>query len=176
MRYFKRSPSTSTFEGVDFPENMLEKVTLAFNDHFENVFPHSTQDKSFHAFGKIFADEILLIVSLVHDKNLSSPITLFLSKDISEKDMQNPPLLKKSLEIMVELADVFFDSMLETLDWSDFSLAWSEENYNGEIFYAKTTRENIDLTLEANRLLGDSFDEDFDSLAPLSEDEVSPKN
>lgn len=171
MKHFrKNNHSKSKFDGIDFPDDTLEKVGLYFNDHFSEIYPHSMDKKSFHTYGKIFSDEILLIVSLAHDSEQLSPVSLFLSKEIKSEENHSEQKIKKTIDLMVEMAGIFFDEMLSTKDWNNYNLQWCEEEYKNEMYYAKTTRENIDATLKANELLGEDFDDNFD------EDYDSDKN
>ena len=111
---------------------------------------------------QIFSDEILLIATLISDKNSASPISIFVSKEISSEEIDDAKLAKKSLDSMVELVGIFFDDVLSNKDWNNFTLAWVEEDYKNSVYFIKTSRENIELTLEANKLLGEDFDEDVD--------------
>lgn len=158
MRNFKRIRGTQV--GVSFPAQELEHINNCFDNQFSQLYPISLEEKSFQTYGQIFSDEILLIVTLVSEKNAGSPISFFLSKDIQEEELNDQKLAKKSLDSMIDLVGVFFDEVLSTADWNNYTLAWVEESYKGTTYFIKTTRENIELTLQANSILGPDFDED----------------
>jgi hypothetical protein len=51
------------------------------------------------------------------------------------------------------------DEIFAQEEWSEYEPVWQELNYKKETYFYKVSRENIQLTLEANKLLGDDFDE-----------------
>ena len=112
-------------------------------------------DKSFEVFGFSYPTEVLMIVSYVALDKFISPITLFLSADLSKNT--------KSDEIINEMFDsvgVFFDSYFaksETPDeiWDDYVLDWEETEFGKLNFFYKITRENVGLSMEADLLLGE---------------------
>ncbi len=162
MKYFKKNRiDQKGAEGVSFPEQELENINRCLDEQFTQSYPISMENKTFQTYGQIFPDEILLITTLISDKNAASPISLFVSKAVSTEEIDDTQAAKKALESMVELVGIFFDEVLSTKDWSNFTLAWVEEDYKNSTFFLKSTRENIELTLQANQLLGPDFDEDF---------------
>lgn len=160
MKSFKRIRTNHT--GVSFPESEIENISRCFEEQFQQLYPVSMENKVFQTYGQIFPDELLLIVSLVDEKSTNSPISFFLSKSITSEDIDDSQGAKKALETMVDLVGIFFDEVLSTNGWNNYSLAWVEESYKDLTYYAKSTRENIELTLQANLLLGEDFDEDSD--------------
>jgi hypothetical protein len=55
---------------------------------------------------------------------------------------------------------LFFDEIFSNEEWDEFEPNWQEVSYKHETYFFKLSRENINLTLEANRLLGPDFDGD----------------
>lgn len=178
MKYFKKNSDTkSQFEGLDFPDNFTENLSHYFNEHFEQMYPHSMNKKSIQTYGKIFSDEILLIVTLTHDSEQLSPVSLFLSKELKSDWTNSPQKIKKIIDMMAEMAGIFFEEMLSTKNWNDYNLQWYEEKYKNETYFVKTTRENIELTLNANDLLGeDSYDGLSDDFENYLEEDEKPKH
>jgi hypothetical protein len=166
MRHFKKnlvSKNSPTSHGVSFPEQELENINRCFEEQFSQLYPISMEDKTFQTYGHIFADEILLIVTLISDKNAKSPVSIFISKEVSNQLTEDENSAKKAIETMVELAGIFFDDVLSHKDWNNYTHAWAEEDYKNSTYFIKTTRENIELTLQANQLLGDDFDADIEN-------------
>jgi hypothetical protein len=164
MKIFKRTPITTQGQaGISFPEKELEHVNNCLENQFNETFPISMEKKSFQTYGHIFSDEILLIVTLISTDNSQSPVSLFISKDLPELAENNFKDAKKIIHNMVDMAGIFFDEVLSEQDWDAFTLNWTLESYKSEDYYCKSTRENIELTLEANKLLGPEFDELTDS-------------
>ena len=112
-------------------------------------------DKSFEVFGFSYPTEVLMIVSYVALDKFISPITLFLSADLSKNT--------KSDEIINEMFDsvgVFFDSYFAKSEnpdeiWDDYVLDWEETEFGKLNFFYKITRENVGLSMEADLLLGE---------------------
>lgn len=110
-------------------------------------------DKTFEVYGFSYPNEVLLIISYVGLDKFVTPVTIFLSADLTEKT--------KSEEIMNDMFDsvgVFFDAYFvkdEESDeiWEEYILDWQEAEYNNQKFFYKVTRENIALTMQADDLL-----------------------
>lgn len=161
MKLFKRNRSNQAgIVGISFPEQELENINRCLDEQFSQLYPISMEDKTFQTYGQIFPDELLLIVTLVHSKNASSPLSIFVSKSFAAAEIDDTKAAQKTLESMVELVGIFFDDVLSHNDWNNFTLAWVEEDYKNSTYFIKTSRENIELTLQANQLLGDNFDDD----------------
>lgn len=110
-------------------------------------------DKTFEVYGFSYPSEVLLIISYVGLDKFVTPVTIFLSADLSEKT--------KSEEIMNDMFDsvgVFFDTYFAQNEdsaefWDEYVLDWQEAEYNNQKFFYKVTRENIALTMQADDLL-----------------------
>ena len=111
-------------------------------------------DKSFEVYGFSYPNEVLMIVSYVGLDKFTAPITLFLSANLNEKT--------KTDEIINDMFDsvgIFLDSYFAKSDdaseiWDDYVLDWEETEVEKNQFFYKITRENIGLSIEADRLLG----------------------
>jgi hypothetical protein len=112
-------------------------------------------DRTFEIYAYTYPEEVLLIVSYVSLDKFVSPVTLFLSTDLS-----NSSKPEKTLDLLCDSVGIFFDHYFASSSdqediFDEYVYEWEEEEIsNSKIFY-KITRENIALTMEANRLLGD---------------------
>jgi hypothetical protein len=61
------------------------------------------------------------------------------------------------------MAGMFFDEVFATEDWSEWEPNWQEVVWKDKKYFYKMTRENVTLTLEADRLLREAnFVEDLE--------------
>ncbi len=118
-------------------------------------------EKTFEVFGFSYPNEVLLIISYVGLDKFESPVTLFLSSDLSLKTASD-----KIMDTMFDSAGVFFDSYFATEEnedeiWDDYVLDWQDAEFGSDKIFYKVTRENVMLTMEANLILGDMADDDL---------------
>lgn len=145
---FARNPNNET--GKELPSEWTLKCKETLNQVYETNC--SKENKNFDVYGYVYKNELLLIVSLLDEKTISKiPISIFLSSDISEKSDN-----KKILNIMVDLAGTFFDSYFNLKDENLYNTIWQEKTIKNEIIFIKVTRENVALTIEANKILGNA--------------------
>ncbi|MEA9355550.1 hypothetical protein SHI21_05040 [Bacteriovorax sp. PP10] len=116
-------------------------------------------EKTFEIFGFSYPNEVLLIISYVGLDKFESPVTLFLSSDLTLKTATD-----KIMDTMFDSAGVFFDSYFATEEsedeiWDDYVLDWQDAEFGSDKIFYKVTRENVMLTMEANLILGDLADE-----------------
>ncbi|HXH76054.1 MAG TPA: hypothetical protein VNJ08_13875 [Bacteriovoracaceae bacterium] len=148
-------------KGLSLPTEWLESLSRLLNQTY--LKECKDHDRYFDVYGQIFAEEMLLIVSYLGDKDPSvAPIALFLS--CGPEQMASVDKIKETQSDYIELAGLFFDEVLSSEDWNEFEPNWQEVTHNNQNYFYKLTRENINLTIEANRLLGDDFEDiEFDS-------------
>lgn len=118
-------------------------------------------EKSFEVFGFSYPNEVLLIISYVGLDKFETPVTLFLSSDLTLKTATD-----KIMDTMFDSAGVFFDSYFATEEsedeiWDDYVLDWQDAEFGSDKIFYKVTRENVMLTMEANLILGDMADDDL---------------
>lgn len=133
-------------KGLELPLDWKEKSEISFNKRFEAF----QKDYEFHIYGEIHGDEIVLIISGIKRSLELSPISFFISSDIKENQEHS----EKLLQTMLDIAELFFEEYFNTNNWSDYHDRWLETEKGGESFLYKITRENVYLSLEANKLLG----------------------
>jgi hypothetical protein len=113
-------------------------------------------EKTFEIFGFSYPNEALVIISYVGLDKFETPVTLFISADLNEGTEA-----KKTVDTMFDSAGIFFDSYfakdadLEDEIWDEYVLDWEEADFGSDKIFYKVTRENVALTMEANRLLGE---------------------
>ncbi len=107
-------------------------------------------NKDFHVYGEIFKNEITIAISLIslQDPNIS-PLTFMVSTDIKENKRIN---FKKIINLTVDTIGSFFDQYFNDTQWDEYH-DWKIASVNNFDFFYKITRENILLTIEANKLL-----------------------
>lgn len=115
-------------------------------------------EKTFEIFGFSYPNEVLLIISYVGLDKFETPVTLFLSSDLTLKTATD-----KIMDTMFDSAGVFFDSYFATEEnedeiWDDYVLDWQDAEFGSDKIFYMVTRENVMLTMEANLILGDLAD------------------
>lgn len=115
-------------------------------------------DKTFEIFGFSYPKEVILIISYVGLDKFETPVTLFISSDLTEKTNT-----EKLLDTMFDSAGVFFDQYFATEEnideiWDDYVLDWEETEFGKEKLFYKVTRENVGLSMQADLLLGPEFE------------------
>lgn len=125
-------------------EELVKILTTNYHDQSEK------DKRFFDAYGKVFDNEFLVVVSYVHAQDPSlSPISLFISSPIQENDKK----MKDALNSMTDLVGLIFDDIFNTDDWNDYVILWTENKIDGFDFNYKITRENISLTLQTQEFL-----------------------
>jgi len=154
---FGRKESSKT--GKSIPQDWLDNLAQMLDETYaEECKKH---DRYFDVYGQIYTEELLLVVSWLSEKDLTSaPVTCFLSCD--PEQMNDETKVKKTQQSYIDVVGLFFDEIFSTDDWTEFEPNWQEVSYKHENYFFKISRENINLTLEANKLLGDDFALEFD--------------
>ena len=132
---------------TDLPEEWIKIAQELLTTSYESQL--SKNNQMFRVFGKLYKGEVLIIVGLLsNDKKSTSSTTYFVSMDIKE----NQDYLK-SLDQLVNSAGIFFDTFFLDKNWNDYFDIWQKENLQKLEFFIKITKENIDLSIQANELL-----------------------
>lgn len=147
--------------GKVIPQDWSEGLSRLLNETYKSEA--KKQGRYFDVYGQIFSEELLVIVSWLSEKDeYIAPVTLFLSCDPDQ--MNSEKKVKETQENFVALAGLFFDEIFSDEEWNEFEPVWQEVSHNNQNYWYKITRENINATLEANKLLGDDFDIDDEEL------------
>ncbi|OFZ27842.1 MAG: hypothetical protein A2381_07545 [Bdellovibrionales bacterium RIFOXYB1_FULL_37_110] len=133
--------------GNPLPEIWVSEVLNLLNTVY------STQLKNLDCFlefyGISYQDELFLAVSVINTNNRSiSPTSMCLSIDLDP--MQD---VKKVLNTLVDALGILLDHFFDNPDSPNWQPTWLEETFKKINFYYMITREDISLTIEANKLL-----------------------
>lgn len=155
---FARKASSKV--GKSIPQDWSESLARLLNETYKKECQNN--GRYFDVYGQIYPEELLLVVSWLSEKDeYLAPVACFLSCE--PEQMKDEKGVKKTQENFIDVVGLFFDEIFATDDWSEFEPNWQEVNYKKENYFFKLSRENINLTLEANRLLGEDIeDEEID--------------
>ena len=130
------------------PSDVLSTITDLVNESFSQSF--ESKDMSLDLYGEIYSDEIVLIFSL-STKNSENMISLFMSDDIHQDED-----LKLKIDHLVESSSEFFEILTNSSSEEInelYSPEWKKSDIGKNDFFYKISRENIKLTIEANKIL-----------------------
>jgi hypothetical protein len=147
----------SSHKGETLPTDWQESLSRLLNETYQKT---CEKDKCyFDVFGQIFSEELLLIVSYLSEENeAAAPVTLFLSCE--QDQIKSEKIVKETQNNYLELTGLFFDEIFGAKEWNEFEPNWQEVEHNKQKYFYKISRENINLTIEANKLLGEEFSEE----------------
>ena len=138
---------------VQFPKDWAEGLKqILLNIYGENCIK---EDKTFEVYGFSYPAEVLMIVSYVGLDKFAAPLTLFLSSNLTQNTKTD-----EIINTMFDSVGVFFDSYFAKSGnqdeiWDEYILDWEETEFEKLKFFYKVTRENIGLSMESDRLLGE---------------------
>ena len=103
----------------------------------------------FKIFGRLYKSELLVIASLVDPNNETSlPTSYFVSMDLDEGQDHT-----KLLNTLVDSIGAFYDQYFAYDEWMDYQDMWKDEKFKDLDIFVKVTRENVELTIQADQLL-----------------------
>ena len=150
----------SSKSGKALPTDWIEGLNRLLNETYQSECKQKS--RYFDVYGQVYSDELLLVISYLSEKDeYLAPITLFLSSEANHlSDESKVNLTQKSF---IDIAGLFFDEIFADEDWNEFEPNWQEVTHNKETYHYKISRENLNATIEANKLLGDDFEDiEFD--------------
>lgn len=140
--------------GKPIPTDWLESLNRLLNDTYKSECKQT--GRYFDVFGEIYETELLVVISYLSEKDeYLSPITLFLSAEPDQ--IASESKIKETQKNFIDLAGLFFDEILANEEWDEFEPNWQEVTHHNQNYFYKITRENVNLTLEANQWLGKEF-------------------
>lgn len=143
--------------GKPIPQDWSEGLARLMNESYKTEC--KTQERYFDVYGQIYEGELLVITSWLSEKDeYVAPIALFLSCEPDQ--MNSEKKVKETQENFIDLIGLFFDEIFSSEDWNNFEPNWQEVTHKHQNYWYKITRENVNATLEANKLLGEDFDAD----------------
>lgn len=144
----------SSKSGKNIPQDWVEGLNRLLNETYKSEC--KLNGRYFDVFGQIYPEELLVVVSYLSEKDeYLSPITCFLSCE--PEQMANEDKVKETQKNFIDLVGLFFDEIFADDEWDKFEPTWQELKYKHETYFFKLSRENINLTLEADKLLGDDW-------------------
>lgn len=144
-------------KGKPIPVEWIEGLSRLLNESYKTELKKA--DRYFDVYGQIFPEELLVVVSYLSEKEPHlAPIACFLS--CGPEQMETEKRVKETQNDYMDLAGLFFDEIFASEDWNEFEPNWQEVTYKNQTYFYKLSRENINLTLEADALLGPDFDDD----------------
>ena len=141
------SRKEQTVAGIEIPTKWCENAAQTLLTTYKKF--SDAQNKTFNFYGYTYPDEVFIAVTYKSISNEAAiPVTYVVSADLT-KDQKTDKLLTTLLDSM----GVFFDSYFADPDWNDYLNHWTEANFLKQDFFYKATREDIGLTIQAERLL-----------------------
>lgn len=145
---------TSSKNGKSIPQDWLVSFGILLNETYQSECEKHA--RTFDVYGQIYDEELLIVVSWISEKDeYIAPITCFLSCE--PEQMKDNNKVKTTQMNFIDVVGIFFDEIFAADEWNEFEPNWQEVNYKQENYFFKLSRENVNLTLEANKLLGDEF-------------------
>ena len=151
----------SSKEGKPLPSEWQESLSRLLNETYKKEC--QKEGRYFDVYGQIYSEELLLIVSWLSEKEQGiAPVTCFLSCEPDQ--MASEEKVKKTQADFIDLAGLFYDEIFSKEDWDEdevsmFEPNWQEVSHKNQNYFYKLSRENINLTLEADKLLGPDFED-----------------
>ncbi|MGE3610507.1 MAG: hypothetical protein AB7I27_13035 [Bacteriovoracaceae bacterium] len=146
----------SSKAGKSIPQDWQESLSRLLNETYKSECDKN--GRYFDVYGQIYSEELLLIVSYLSEKDeYLSPITCFLSCEPDQ--MADESKVKDTQKNFIDIIGLFFDEIFANEEWDEFEPNWQEVSYKNQNYFYKISRENINATLEANKLLGPEFEE-----------------
>ncbi len=135
--------------GNTLPEMWINELLNLLNTVYSNQLKERNCFLEFHGFS--YPDELFLAVSIINISNRSiSPTSVCLSTDLTPKED-----VKKVLDTLIDATGILLDNFFNEAQWDAWSSTWQKETFKKMTFYCNITREDLSLTIEANKLLND---------------------
>lgn len=146
----------SSKNGKSVPQDWLEGLARLLNEAYKTECKQN--GRYFDVYGQIYQEELLLVVSYLSEQDeYLAPISCFLS--CGPDQIGDEKKVKETQQNFIDIVGLFFDEIFATDEWDEFEPTWQEVTHKHQTYYYKISRENINLTLEANKLLGDDFED-----------------
>lgn len=150
----------SSKSGTLLPTEWVESLNRLLNETYQSECKKN--GRYFDVYGQVYPEELLLVVSYLSEKDeYLAPVTLFLSSDPDQ--IADEEKVKETQKNFIDIVGLFFDEIFADEEWDNFEPTWQEVTHKHQNYFYKLSRENINATLEANRLLGEGFEDiEFD--------------
>lgn len=132
---------------IDLPQEWVDSVYELLQSTYQSKLSELGLD--FKVYGKLYKSELLVIASLINPNDEKAlPTSYFVSMDLEDGQDHT-----KLLNTLVDSIGAFFDQFFADPSWMDYQDIWKEEAFKDLKPYVKVTRENIELTIQADQLL-----------------------
>lgn len=146
----------TSLSGTPLPSEWIEGLSRLLNETYKTECKQN--GRYFDVYGQVYKEEFLLIVSYLSEQDeYLSPVTLFLSA--APDQISTEEKVKETQNNFIDIVGLFFDEIFGDEEWDNFEPTWQEVTHKNKNYYYKLSRENINATLEANRLLGPDFED-----------------
>ena len=142
--------------GRILPADWAEGVARLLNETYQSECKQN--GRYFDVFGQIYPEELLMVVSYLSEKDeYLAPITVFLSA--GPEHIANTDKVIETQKNFIDVAGLFFDEIFAVDGWDNFEPNWQEVTHKNQTYFFKISRESLNATIEANKLLGDDFED-----------------
>lgn len=150
----------SSKNGKSIPQDWIEGLARLLNETYKTECQQN--GRYFDVLGQIYPEELLVVVSYLSEKDeYLAPVTCFLSCEPDQ--MKDEKKVQETQQHFIDIVGLFFDEIFADSEWDEFEPSWQEVTHKHQNYFYKISRENVNLTLEANKLLGPDFeDEEFE--------------
>ncbi|MBF0297190.1 MAG: hypothetical protein HQK51_00600 [Oligoflexia bacterium] len=145
-------------KGEQISPKYKKEIIDLLNYNYKVLLDQHKIKKKIDIYSQVYDSELLLIISLLDDdeKSLSS-ITCFTSIDLKEKK-EYEKYLYRVLDFVGLILESILDKLITNQDLEkesiiDYCENWLEEEFHDLKIFYKISRENVALTLQANKLL-----------------------
>lgn len=147
----------SSRSGKVIPLDWSEGIARLLNETYKTECKQN--GRYFDVYGQAYPEELFLVISYLSEKDeYVAPITVFLSSEPDQ--IATPEKVNTTQENFIELSGLFFDEIFSDEEWNNFEPNWQEVTHKNQNYFFKITRENINATIEANKLLGEEFEDE----------------
>lgn len=129
------------------PQEWTDGLNTTLNEVYAEQL--KVRNSFFDVYGELYDKEFVVIASMMHESDATvAPVSIFVSHDVIAEEKK----YKKVLQNMVDLIGAIVDDVLASEN-CDYNANWTENEFKGDKFFYKITRENISLTLQAEAIL-----------------------
>ena len=152
---FKRPFMFSRKDRNEAPSLIPAEILSPIKNLLTETFSSNLEKSNYKLdlYGEIYADEIIIIFSLIDmNKSDGNTISLFISDEYDQKSN-----LEEKINSIVNASSEFFEIIFSSSEEKLLEIYrpnWERTDLPKNNFYYKISRENIKLTIEANKLLG----------------------
>jgi hypothetical protein len=146
---------TEELPGIEVEEVLTEHLTLNLNEFLEAQTNLDYQNLlSVAECFAMYSEQELLLIIQTRPKSLTAPLSLFISQTVDTLALAIADR-SKLLFAMLNLGTQLLIDQVQDLKNLEYSKLWEEVEFEGKTYFIKSSREDVRLTMEANKLLSD---------------------